>query len=86
MPNLPGSDLKHDKKMFKEIFKNPDFQPDLLKIYPCAIIKSAGIYKLWKAGKYKPYSEKQLINLLSSAKKEIPYYCRIQRLVRDIPS
>jgi elongator complex protein 3 len=86
MPNLPGSDLKRDEKMFKEIFQNPDFQPDMLKIYPCAILKEAPLYKLWKAGKYKPYTEKQLINLLLEIKKELPYYCRVQRLTRDIPS
>jgi elongator complex protein 3 len=86
MPNLPGSNLKKDEKMFEELFKNPDFQPDLLKIYPCALLKEAPLYKWWEKGKYKPYSEKQLINLLKSIKKKIPYYVRIQRITRDIPS
>ncbi|MBU4205040.1 tRNA uridine(34) 5-carboxymethylaminomethyl modification radical SAM/GNAT enzyme Elp3 [Patescibacteria group bacterium] len=86
MPNLPKSDLKKDEKTFKELFSNPDFQPDLLKIYPCAILKEAPLYKLWGEGKYKPYTEKQLTNLLLRIKKQIPYYCRIQRLTRDIPS
>jgi len=86
MPNLPGSNLKRDEKMFEELFSNPDFQPDLLKIYPCAILKESDLYQWWLKGKYKPYRERQLINLLKSIKKKIPYYCRIQRLVRDIPS
>jgi len=86
MPNLPGSNLKRDEKMFREVFRNSDFQPDLLKIYPCAVLKEAPLYKLWKSKKYKPYSDKQLIDLLKKIKKKIPYYCRIQRLVRDIPS
>jgi len=86
MPNLPGSNLKRDEKMFREVFRNSDFQPDLLKIYPCAVLKEAPLYKLWKSKKYKPYSDKQLIDLLTKVKKKIPYYCRIQRLVRDIPS
>jgi len=86
MPNLPGSDLKRDEKMFEELFKNPDFQPDLLKIYPCALLKEAPLYKLWKAGKYKPYTERQLINLIKEIKKKIPHYVRIQRITRDIPS
>ncbi len=86
MPNLPGSNLERDEKMFRKLFSNPDFQPDLLKIYPCALLKKAPLYKWWKAGKYKPYTEKQLINLLRSIKKEIPYYVRIQRISRDIPS
>ncbi len=86
MPNLLGSSLKKDEEMFKEIFKNPDFQPDLLKIYPCALLKEAPLYKLWKKKKYRPYTEKQLIDLLIKVKKSIPVYCRIQRLVRDIPA
>jgi elongator complex protein 3 len=86
MPNLYGSDLKLDKKMFEELFSNPDFQPDALKIYTCALLKSAPLYKFWKTGKYKPYSEDQLINLIKSIKKIIPYYVRIQRITRDIPS
>ncbi len=62
MPNLPGSNLKRDKKMFREIFRNQNFQPDLLKIYPCALLKEAPLYKLWKQGKYKPYTESQWWN------------------------
>lgn len=86
MPNLPGSTPKQDENMFKELFKNPDFQPDLLKIYPCALLKEAPLYKLWKQGKYKPYTEKQLTNLVKDIKKQIPPYVRIQRISRDIPS
>ncbi len=86
MPNLPGSNLKKDEKMFEEIFKNPDFQPDFLKIYPCVVVKEAPLYKLWREGKYKPYTDKQLINLLKNVKEKIPVYCRIIRIIRDIPS
>jgi len=44
MPNLPGSNFKRDIRMFKELFSNPDFQPDLLKIYPLALVKEAPLY------------------------------------------
>ena len=86
MPNLAGADLKKDEQMFEELFKNPDFQPDYLKIYPCVLLKEAPLYQLWQKGAYQPYSEKQLIELLANIKKKIPYYVRIQRIVRDIPS
>jgi len=86
MPNLPGSIFKKDIKMFEELFSNPDFKPDLLKIYPLALIKETPLYKWYRQGKYKPYSEKKLIELLVEIKKRIPYYCRIQRIIRDIPS
>jgi elongator complex protein 3 len=86
MPDLPGSNYKKDLAMFKELFSNPDFQPDMLKIYPCVVVKNSPIYKWWKNGKYKPYSDKKLIRLLAEIKKIIPYYVRITRLIRDIPS
>ncbi len=86
MPNLPGSTLRKDEKMFEELFSNSDFQPDLLKIYPCALIKTSPLFKQWQQGKYKPYTEKQLITLLKKIKKKIPFYVRIQRISRDIPS
>jgi len=86
MLNLPGSNLKKDEKMFEELFSNPAFQPDQLKIYPCVVLKTSPLYKLWKQEKYKSYSEKQLVNLLIKIKKKIPPYVRIIRVIRDIPS
>lgn len=86
MPNLPGSDLKKDEKMFEELFKNPDFQPDYLKIYPCAVLKEAPLYSWWKRGKCRPYSKEKLFGLIKKIKKKFPYYVRIQRITRDIPS
>jgi elongator complex protein 3 len=38
MPNLYGSDLDKDKKMFREVFQNSDFKPDYIKIYPCMVM------------------------------------------------
>jgi len=86
MPNLPGSNFRRDIKMFEEIFKNPDFCPDLLKIYPLALVKSASLYKWYLKGKFKPYSKKELIELLIEIKKLVPRWVRIQRIIRDIPS
>jgi elongator complex protein 3 len=86
MPNLLGSTPKRDIAMFKEIFTNPDYQPDYLKIYPCALLKEADLYKYWERKEYKPYNEKTLTNVLLEIKKLVPYYCRIQRIIRDIPS
>ena len=83
MPNLPGSSFSRDLKMFRELSSNPDFQPDLLKIYPCVLLKEAPLYKRRK--KYRAYSDKQLLNLMREIKMSIPCYMRIQRIARDIP-
>ena len=86
MPNLPGSSFRKDVSMFRELFSNPDFHPDLVKIYPCVVVKNAPIYKWWKKGKYRPYSGEKLLDLLSEIKKNLPYYVRVTRVIRDIPS
>ena len=86
MPNLAGSTYKKDVEMFKQLFNNPDFMPDLLKIYPLALVKNCQLYKIYSQGKYKPYSKKQLTKLLIEIKKHIPYWCRVERVIRDIPS
>ena len=86
MPGLLASNPQKDVKMFEELFRNKDFQPDQLKIYPCVVLKNAPLYKLWKNKKYKPYSDKELSNLLIKIKSKIPPYVRIIRIIRDIPS
>ncbi|MDD4607355.1 MAG: tRNA uridine(34) 5-carboxymethylaminomethyl modification radical SAM/GNAT enzyme Elp3 [Patescibacteria group bacterium] len=86
MPNLPSSTLKKDLAMFKKLFSSPDFQPDMLKIYPCTVVKGSPLYKIWQQNKYKPYTQKQLIDLLIKIKLILPPYTRVNRLIRDIPS
>ncbi|MDR2720208.1 MAG: tRNA uridine(34) 5-carboxymethylaminomethyl modification radical SAM/GNAT enzyme Elp3, partial [Nitrososphaerota archaeon] len=38
MPGMPGSNPQKDIKAFQEIFTNPQFKPDMIKIYPCLAI------------------------------------------------
>lgn len=85
MQNLPGSTPEGDLQDIKTIFSDPGYQPDHIKVYPCVVVKSAPLYRHWKAGRYKSYSREVLTDLLIKIKNEVPYYCRIERLVRDIP-
>ena len=86
MLNLPLSNIEKDLNMARELFKNEKFKPDYLKIYPCALVRSSELYKDYKKGDYKPYTERELIDLIKSIKKEMPYYTRIERIIRDIPA
>ena len=87
MPNLPGSDFEKDVEMMKLLFEDKNFKPDFLKIYPCMVLKEAPLYELYKKEEYEPYTTDELIRLLSKIKKDIiPYWVRIQRVIRDIPS
>ncbi len=86
MPNLPGSSLKRDYQMVKKIFKDSGFKPDFLKIYPCMVLKEAPLYSLYQQKKYIAYTEKEITDFIIKIKKElIPYWVRIQRVIRDIP-
>ncbi|MBY8983444.1 MAG: tRNA uridine(34) 5-carboxymethylaminomethyl modification radical SAM/GNAT enzyme Elp3 [Candidatus Lokiarchaeota archaeon] len=86
MPNLPGSDYSKDIALFDELYSNPDYRPDMLKIYPTLVINGTELYEWWKKGKYSPYSDEKLIDLVATVKKKLPPYVRIQRIMRDIPA
>ncbi|HRZ85499.1 MAG TPA: tRNA uridine(34) 5-carboxymethylaminomethyl modification radical SAM/GNAT enzyme Elp3 [Candidatus Paceibacterota bacterium] len=85
MPGLPGSSPEKDIEMFKEIFSNPNFKPDQIKIYPCQVIKGSILEEDYKKGLYKPYSEIQIKNLLIEIFKIVPKYCRVMRVMRELP-
>jgi elongator complex protein 3 len=86
MLNLPASNPDLDLSMFKTMFEDSRYQPDHMKIYPMALVRESGAYALYQAGKYKPYTKEELIDLICKIKQHVPYYCRIERVIRDIPA
>jgi elongator complex protein 3 len=85
MLGLPGSNLRKDFRMFEKLFSDERFKPDQLKIYPCQVISGSLLGELHKRGKYKPYSKEQIIKLVIKIMKIIPNYCRVMRVMREIP-
>ncbi len=86
MPNLLGSTPGSDRRDFGQLWDDPDLRPDEIKIYPCQLLESAELYEYWERGEYRPYSTNELIALITDIKPTIPEYCRVNRVVRDIPS
>jgi len=86
IPNLLGSTPDLDKEDFKRLWEESGVNPDELKIYPCQLLNSAPLYGIWQDGDYEPYDETTLLNLLADIKTMVPRYCRINRVIRDIPS
>jgi len=86
MPGLPGVTKKMDLNAFKTYFSNPDYRPDMLKIYPCMVLKGTKLFNLWKKKKFTPLNLKQAAELIVEMKKSVPRYCRIMRVQRDIPT
>jgi len=86
MPQLPRATPTKDLKMMLEIFDDSDYRPDMIKVYPCTVIKNSELYEWLKKDEYKTYSDRQLVNMLKKFKAKVPRYVRISRLIRDIPS
>jgi elongator complex protein 3 len=86
MLGLPGSDPDKDLEGFKRLFSDPDFMPDMLKIYPTLVVETAPLAELWKRGLYRPYDTETLIELISEMYRYIPPWVRVMRVQRDIPA
>jgi len=86
MPGLPGSDSDRDLEGFRKIFSDPQFRPDMLKIYPCLVIEGTRIHEWWKQGTYQPHSTEQAVELIAEVKKIIPEWIRVMRVQRDVPA
>jgi elongator complex protein 3 len=84
MPNLYGATLDSDREDFDRLWV--DLCPDELKIYPNQLLANAELYEYWQRGKFKPYTTSELIDLIADIKTTVPRYCRINRVIRDIPS
>ncbi len=86
MPGLPGSSFDRDLAAFKRIFSDSAFKPDMIKIYPCLVIKGTKAYEWWTDGEYKPYTTEEAAKLILEMKKMVPPWVRIMRVQRDIPA
>lgn len=85
---MPGllSNPDMDLRMFKRVFNDDSFKPDMLKIYPCLVTYGSKLYNLWKEGKYEPYTDDEAIDLIVKIKKILPKWVRTMRIQRDIPA
>jgi ELP3 family radical SAM enzyme/protein acetyltransferase len=93
MPDLPGSSVELDYNMFKHIIESDEYQVDQWKIYPCKVTPFTIIEEWYKQKLYIPYSEQinpngsnPLTELLVKIIPLIPFWIRVNRIERDIPS
>ncbi len=85
MPNLLGATLDSDRADFTRLWSD-GYAPDEIKIYPCQLLENAELYGYWQRGEYTPYTQDELVGLIADIKPGIPVYCRVNRVIRDIPS
>jgi len=86
MPGLPSSSFKRDLEGFHRIFTDSSFKPDMIKIYPCLVLKGTKAYEWWSLGKYEPYTTEEAAQLILEVKRMVPRWVRIMRVQRDIPA
>jgi elongator complex protein 3 len=84
MPNLLGATPQSDRADFAKLWQG--FCPDEIKIYPNQLLANAELYEYWQRGEFKPYTTEDLVDLIVDIKPGIPRYCRVNRVIRDIPS
>ena len=85
---MPGlfADFDRDLRIFKRVFSDERFKPDMLKIYPCLVTKGSKLHEMWEKGDYKPYTSEEAVELIAQIKKNLPKWVRTMRIQRDIPS
>ncbi len=86
MPGLPGSSPEMDLDVFKELFQDPRFRPDYLKIYPTLVVEGTELYEMYLRSEYQPLGDEDATELVSRVKALLPRYVRLQRVQRDIPA
>ncbi len=84
MPNLLGATLESDREDIARLWQG--YCPDEIKIYPTQLLEGTELYAYWQRGEYHPYTTSDLIDLIADLKPTIPAYCRVNRVIRDIPS
>lgn len=85
MPNLLGATPESDRADYLRLWSDPGLRPDELKIYPNALVREAELVRWFDRGEYQPYTDAELIDLISECKVNTPRYVRLNRIIRDIP-
>lgn len=87
MPGMTGlskKDMDEEISSFEELFSDPAYRPDELKIYPTLVIPDTELHDLWQKGEYEPLTYEEGAELLARLKGIVPPYVRIKRIMRDI--
>jgi elongator complex protein 3 len=85
MPGIPGSNFRKDLRLIKKVFSDRRFRPDQIKVYPCQVLKGSELEKWFYKKKYIPYTKEQTSDFLIETLKIVPRYCRVMRMMREIP-
>ncbi len=86
MPGLPNTDRERDIAGMKQLFDDPAYRPDMIKLYPTMVAPGTALHAQYQAGQFMPISTDEAAERIVEFKKACPEYCRIQRIQRDVPT
>ena len=86
MLGLPTISPQEDIDNIKELFTNPNYQPDMLKLYPLLVMPGTLLEKDFNEKKFSPLTRDLAVDILVKALPFVPEYCRVMRVQRDIPT
>lgn len=84
MVNLLGATPDADKRDYERFVTDGRYLPDEVKLYPCALVDATGLVARYRDGSWRPYTEDELVDVLSHDTLITPPYMRISRMIRDI--
>ncbi len=84
MLNLLGATPEGDKKDYLRFAGPGPYQPDEVKLYPCSLVAGTGLVRAYESSDWRPYSEGELLDVLSADVMATPPFTRISRMIRDI--
>lgn len=83
MVNLLGATPESDKLDFKRFVTEVPYQPDEIKLYPCALVHGTKLCARYETGEWQPYDEETLVDVLVADLLITPPFTRISRMIRD---
>ncbi|MFB6301877.1 MAG: tRNA uridine(34) 5-carboxymethylaminomethyl modification radical SAM/GNAT enzyme Elp3 [Haloferacaceae archaeon] len=86
MPGQPGMTREMCLEDFRQLFDDPRWRPDYLKIYPTLVVEGTRVYDAWRRDEFDPLSSTEAADLVAEIMDELPPYVRLQRVQRDIPA
>jgi elongator complex protein 3 len=86
MPGQPGMTYEMCLEDFRQLFSDPRWRPDYLKIYPTLVVRGTRTYDMWRRDEFEPLDNDEAAELVAEIMDLIPRYTRLQRVQRDIPA
>ena len=84
MLNLFTATPESDKRDYRTFVTDAAYCPDEIKLYPCALVAGTQLVNRYEDGSWQPYTEDELIDVLSADMMATPPYTRVSRMIRDI--